>query len=218
MIVALKPRDLVIGDRGYAHRNPLSSVAEAGAFFIVRTNWQNMPLHDDAGQRFDTLAALRSLPDGAAHEFPVVIHAGRKRIAARLVAIRKTEAAAERARKAILKDRRKAGRGLDPQTLEAAAYIYVLTNVPLPELSADEVLELYRFRWQVELVFKRLKTVMKFDELPVKDAELAKMYLYAKLLGAIVIDDLTARYVSFSPWGYPLEPVSVAMAHPEIVP
>src|SRR5258708_3174368 len=59
-------------------------------------------------------------------------------------------------------------------------------------------------RWQMELTFKRLKSILNLDELPAKNAALAQVILFAKLLGALLVDDYTERYVSFFPWGYPI--------------
>jgi hypothetical protein len=52
--------------------------------------------------------------------------------------------------------------------------------------------------------------------MPAKNAALAKVILFAKLLGALLVDDYTERYVSFSPWGYPItidNPSAVSVAH-----
>ncbi len=37
-------------------------------------------------------------------------------------------------------------------------FIVVVTNLP-EEITAGQILELYRMRWRIELVFKRLKSV-----------------------------------------------------------
>ena len=116
--------------------------------------------------------------------------------------MRRSEAAAEKTRKEATAESKKKGRVVDPRTLESAGYFYVLTNMPADQLPCERVLELYRFRWQIEMNFKTLKGVLELNEIPAKDPALARTWLYAKLLGAFLIDDLTSRYVSFSPWGY----------------
>ena len=69
-------------------------------------------------------------------------------------------------------------------------------------MSGPDVLELYRFRWQIELVFKRLKGLLNLDEMAAQDADLCKTFLYAKLIAALLIERL-AQADSFSPpWGY----------------
>lgn len=197
--------DLVIADRGYGHAAQLVEVASANAIFLVRINWQNIPLETPDGERFDIVQALRTLPEAEAGDFPVAVRRGDTLVACRMVALRKSESAAEAARQKCLRENGKKGRSLDPRTLETAGFTFVLTNAPSHILPTAEALELYRFRWQVELVFKRLKSLLDLDVLPAKDPDLARTYLLTKLLAALVIDDMTERYRSFSPWGYRLE-------------
>lgn len=205
---ACNPGDLFIADRGYAHRAGLAHVRSKNAHFIVRLNWQNVPLLNQDGSSFDLLAFLRSLPEGLACDFPVqftVIADGTPSfVTARLVATRKTEPAADADRRRIIKERQKKGRKIDPRTLEAASYMFVLTSLSSDEATSAQVLELYRFRWQVELVFKRLKSILDVDELPAKDPSLARTFILANVLGALLLEDLTRNYLAFSPWGYRL--------------
>jgi hypothetical protein len=200
------PGDLVVGDRGYAHRSGLEAVSRAGAHFIVRTNWQNLPLEWPDGTPCDILAVLRSLGETKPADVGLQFRGpSGKPIAVRLVATRRSEPAAAKSRKEAVSESKKKGRVVDSRTLESAGFFYVLTNVPYQQLAADQVLEIYRFRWQIEMSFKDLKTVLDLNNIPAKDPALARTWLYGKLLGAFLIDDLTSRYVSFSPWGYKIQ-------------
>jgi hypothetical protein len=198
----VKEGELVIGDAGYAHRRGLHSVANSGGKFIVRHNYQAVPLK----KGFDLFAWLREMPDATAKSVSVYIAADTKndlpRLPVRLAALRKSEAAAEEARRKIMKIRAKKGKTADPLALEAAGYVCLLTNAPRELFTARQVLSLYRFRWQIELAFKRLKGLIDLGDLPNKDPPMARTYLYAKLLGALLLDDLTDRFLAFSPWGY----------------
>ena len=195
--------EIVLADRGYAHRGALSSVAKAGASFVVRLPWSNVPLETRDGEAFDVFAALRSLGEASAEEFPVQFRAPDGEIVrCRFVAVRKSEAETAKSRKRALKERGKHGK-VDSRTLEAAGYIFVLTNLP-SEISAESVLDLYRFRWQVEMKFKTLKSVLHLGNIPVRTPELLRVYVTAKLLVALLIDALISGAGSFSPWGYPI--------------
>lgn len=197
--------DILIGDRGYAHRAGLAHIRAQGADFIIRLNWQNVPLLHPDGSAFDILAALRTVPEAQVADFPVRVAASSSSgevLEVRLVATRKSEAAAEADRRRLLKERSKKGRNVDPRTLETAAYVFVLTS--LQDVSPERILELYRFRWQIEMTFKRLKSLLELDKLPAKDPALARTFLYSKLLGALLLEDLTVRYLAISPWGYQL--------------
>ena len=70
-------------------------------------------------------------------------------------------------------------------------------------------------RWQIEITFKRLKSLLHLDQLRAKEPALARAYILAKLLGALLVEELAASGVSFFPWGYRLFPTqhqSLALA------
>jgi IS4 transposase len=97
------------------------------------------------------------------------------------------------------------------QTLELAEYVVVLTSLSPRDVSAIRVLGLYRGRWQIELVFKRLKSLLGVGELAKYDEDSAKAWLQAKLLTALLMERLEREAFLFSPWGYPLlEPLTLA--------
>lgn len=202
---AVQPGDVYLADRAYSTRQGILHMVERGAEVVVRHNWYAFPLVGADEQPFPLLPTLRTVPEAAVAEFPVrAVVDGRPLPPLRLVTVRKTEAAAAEARKKILAVASKKCRKVEPQTLELAAYFLVLTNVSHERLTSREVLEVYRFRWQVELVFKRLKSLIHLDALPAKSAALAQSIIYAKLLAALILEDYTIRYLDFSPWGFPI--------------
>lgn len=198
--------DLMVGDRGYAHREGIYSVVEQGGDVLVRLPWNNFPLEDEFGKPFDLFVALRSLETAQAGDFTVqsAFKRGIPAIPGRLIALRKTPEQAEKSRRKIREQARKKGKTPDARTLEAAGYIFLFTTVARESLGAAQALDLYRLRWQIELAFKRLKGILEIDEIPVQDETLCKTFLSAKLLGALLIEDLIHRYQDFSPWGYGL--------------
>ena len=99
---------------------------------------------------------------------------------------------------------------MQPQTLEFARYVMLFTTFPATEFACAEVLEWYRIRWQVELVFKRFKSLAQLGHLPKHDAESAKAWLYGKLLVALLVEKLIGHAIAVSPWGYRLAAASAA--------
>lgn len=206
---ALRAGEIVIADRGYGRRKDIAHAAGCGACFIIRIGWTNLPLEHLNGEPFDLLAALRSLPEACAGEFAVQARTAKNSVVTcRFVAARKSEPAAERSRQQILAEARRHGNPkVDLRTLEAAGYVFVVTNLP-GEISAESVLALYRLRWQVELKFKTLKSVLHLGNPPTRSGELLNVYLAAKLIVALLIEEFVYRAESFSPWGYPLRACS----------
>lgn len=204
----MKPGEIAICDRGYAHRRGLKSTRDSGGDFIVRLNWQNLPLQTPRGHKFDLIDFLRKIPDAVAGDEDVLVpDAGGKgtpSMPARVVAVRKSEPAAEASRAKVLRENGKKGKTIDPRSLETAGYMFAITSISGKALTPAHVLELYRFRWQVELTFKRLKSLLQLGSLPARDPPLARSFLFAKLLAALLLEDFTDRFLAFSPWGYPL--------------
>jgi hypothetical protein len=194
------PGEIVVGDRGYAHRTGLEWVVGQEADFLVRLNWSNLPLLDPEGKPVDVVAYCRTVPEAEPMEFPVKVR-GSEMPTMRLLIVRKTAAAAAESRLRKERERRKKGK-VDPRTLETSEYVILLTSAPTEKLSIVQAFELYRFRWQIELCFKRFKSLMQLDRQPAKTPELAKVFIFSKLLGALLVEDYTERYLSFSPWGY----------------
>ena len=122
----------------------------------------------------------------------------------RVCAIRKTEEAIRIAQECIRKESRRKGRRVKPQTLEFARYVIVFTTFPAADFTGAEVLEWYRLRWQVALVFKRFKQLADLGHLPKHDDESAKAWLYGKLLVALLVEKLIGHATAISPWGYRL--------------
>jgi len=204
----LSAGDIAIGDRGYAQRRGLASVLDADADFIIRLNWSNVPLTTSEGDTFDLIAFLRALNDAEIGECAVRFarsKGSKSTLPARLVAARKSEAAAAKARAKVIAEASRNKSKLDPRTLETAGYVFVLTSLEPSEIAASRVLDLYRFRWQIELAFKRMKQFLRLGSVTGKDPPLARTCIYARLLAAVLLDDLTERFLDFSPWGYRLE-------------
>ena len=200
----LSPGEIVLGDRGYAHHAGVAHTLQSGAHVVVRINWHNFPLETRAGAPLDLVPCLELIGADEIGDWPVQFrHEGRV-FPMRLIAIRKSQAAAEKEQVDIRREARRKKHQADPRSLRAAHFTYVLTDLPAERLSAADALELYRLRWQIEIAFKRLKSVLHLDHLRAKSEKLAAAYLYAKLLGALIIDELYHQAESFFPWGYAL--------------
>jgi len=85
-----------------------------------------------------------------------------------------------------------------------------LTAAPSAEASAEEVLQWYRVRWQIELVFQRLKSLLQRGHLPKYDACSSRAWLYGKLLVVLLTQKVARMDSAPSPWGCPLPSASRA--------
>lgn len=97
------------------------------------------------------------------------------------------------------RQRAERGAGLQPLTIELAEYVVVLTSLNPKDVPAVQVLALYRGRWQIELVFKRLKSLLGVGDLAKYDPDSAKAWLQPKLLTALLLERLEREAFFFSP-------------------
>lgn len=191
--------EIVLADRGYCHRGGVDQVLREGADALVRLVPGNFPLVDARGRRFDVLGHLQHLKAGGRGEWQVSFAHGGRRHALRLCVLRKPEAAAAQARRKLQRKAVRKGTQLQPETLRAAAYVMILCSLSRTEWSTAEVLELYRCRWQIELAFKRLKTLLQAGHVPKSSDPAARAWMQAKILGALLIETLLCDSRSFSP-------------------
>lgn len=201
------PGDVVLGDRCYARPRDLRPVIEAGADFIVRTGWNSLRLLQANGEPLDLFAELAAQAEQES-ELQVRVHEGmteaspRPPLILRLVVRRKDPEQAKAEQKRLLKDAKKRGKQPDPRSLEAAKYILLLTSLPAATFPPADVLALYRFRWQIELAFKRFKSLAGLDTLPAKKPELARAWIYARLIVAIIAEQIAGQVPDSSPSGF----------------
>jgi Transposase DDE domain len=206
--IPVRPTDVLLADRGYSHRAGVDWALSQQAAVIVRHQIPNFPLLDSQGRDFEVLSALRGLHQHEPGSWKVRFQYQDRTWAVWLHAVRKSAAAAQRAKETLRKEH---GADVQAQTLELGEYVVVLTSLNPKAVSATAVLGLYRGRWQIELVFKRLKSLLGVGELAKYDEDSAKSWLQAKLLTALLMERLEREAFFFSPWGYPL-PGTVELA------
>jgi hypothetical protein len=86
----------------------------------------------------------------------------------------------------------------------AGEVIWILTTLEAFQLPAIAVMGLYRLRWQIELMFKRLKSLLHLDTLPSREGPTAKSWMLARLIAAGLAQRLVQPSGPLSPWGYEL--------------
>jgi len=202
----IKKGDLMIGDRIYGSKTGITYILENEGDFVVRMRNNAMILMEDAERRFDLFEHFSQLEIGCIGDWEVLYSPEKgqwRKI--RLCAIKKSP---EATKSSVKKAMRKASRKqitVSEDTLAMHGYFFVLTSLEREQFSAEKVLELYRLRWQIELAFKRLKSIMGLGHLPKTDPDSAKAWLHGKLVVALLANLIVKSGRRFSPWGYPLE-------------
>ncbi len=205
--IPVQKGEYLIADRGYSHNVGMVPVARVGAYLTVRLTQGAVPLQDAKGHPVDLLSRLQALKQpGQVGRWKMLLKDDDGLVAGRVCAIRKSRTAIEQAQRKIKQKAREESRPVNPQTLQYAKFVVVFTTFPEAEFSAREVLQWYRLRWQIELVFKRFKQIAALGHLPKYDDQSSRAWLYGKLLVALLTEKLVQHANSFSPWGYDLSP------------
>jgi hypothetical protein len=204
--------DLMLGDRAYGTSQGIAYVASQGADVLIGIALHMVPLYGEAGDKISLLRHVRGLKVDMVREGASWVHCDGRRIPGRWIAIKRSRQAAELVRLRMRRTARRKGRTLSRQALTAAAYVFVWTTAPPEELSAEQVLALYRVRWQIELAFKRMKSIMGLGHLPKWAETSARAWIHGKLMIALLVERLLDEAESVSPWGYRLAATTQPLA------
>lgn len=186
---------VVVQDRGYARVRDFAAVRAAGAHFITRIGWNALRLTGPDNKRFDPLQSLPPTDEPIEH----LVNVKGMSAPIRLVIQRLPADHAERQAKRVARRANKSGNQLDPRSSVAAGYMMLVTSLPAAAQPAERILTMYRNRWQIELGFKRLKTIAGLDRLPATDPALARTWLLAHLIVAVLTDEISTETVGFPP-------------------
>jgi hypothetical protein len=181
----VNPGEVVLGDRMYGTARGIEFVVNAGADPLVRVNRRTLKICDTNKQRIYLKSFEPHLAKGEVVSLQVLIPVppdmtGRKNKAWDL----------EEAKSWI------PARVVGCRTEKDV--IWVLTTVSKDRLSDKAVLQAFRLRWQVELLFKRFKSLLHLDELPTRDGPILKSWLLARLLAAAIAQLLVSPTGLFS--------------------
>lgn len=200
--VAFTPGALRVADLGYFNLPVLERIDESKAFFLTR-----LPHHTKiyvAAEKHDVVAWLNSQSQMVVDTWIEI--GAEARVRCRLIAWRVPEEIANRRRqKLIEKTRSKTGRAPTAESLAACDWELLVTNLPEDQLCVKEAIVLYRSRWQIELLFKRWKSLCLIDELDGRNDVVTMVRFWARLCAALIQHWLTvgaawsgALHLSFS--------------------
>jgi hypothetical protein len=125
-------------------------------------------VYDENGNKFDIAGGFAGLKSGESGEAAVfAVLPDKIRIPVRICVKRKDKEGCEKSLKRLKRRASRKGSSLREKTVVFNEFIVVVTSIP-DSVTAEEVLETYRRRRQVEICFKRLKSILDFGDLPKK--------------------------------------------------
>lgn len=161
--------DLILGDRGYGYNTNFHYALSSGARILIRFNFDTVTLFDLSGQRLMGEQANPLVPQTGTVELQVSMKNWSSPL--RAIGCRNPK----------------------------GDVVWLLTDLSPEELPTSNARDVYRKRWQVELYFKRLKSLIDLDELPTRDGPSARAWIWAKLLLSSLA--VLMAHERFSPFG-----------------
>lgn len=188
----LKQNDLILADRAYGTRTSIRWAEEHQASYVFRLRANAFCLYtkDEDGNYipFSLTDQLSNWSEGRILDFCLFYKQENSYFPIRVCAKGKTaEAIAAGARKIKQANHGDKRVKITPLQEIYNQYIVVATNLP-SKISAEDILDLYRMRWQIELVFKRLKSILAYDELLTRKDSTSRAWLWCKLLTAAICE------------------------------
>jgi hypothetical protein len=195
------PHELILADAGYCSISGIEHVRQQGADVLLRVNPQSFVAFSPQGSRISLLSRLRTLSRaGQCGEWRVTLRGQDSSFEGRLCALRKNDHAVEQSRRRLHRRASRKQMITKPETVEFAKYVLVFTTKFSG--SSAQVLEFYRMRWQIELMFKRLKSLVKLGHVPKHDEFSSRPWVYGKLLVALLTQKLIRIGHDISPRSY----------------
>lgn len=189
--------EVIVGDRAYATARGLWSMHSAGAYVVARMNPHTIRLCDASRNLIWLRSKEEEVPQVGGVEFSVLVPVppGKSNKShkswplTRAIAWVPARAVAARTR--------------------LGEVIWLLTTLPVEQATPCKLMQLYRLRWQIELFFKRLKSLLHLDTLPSRQGPTARSWMLARFLAAALAQELVQPAGPLSPWGYQLRPPPV---------
>ena len=185
--------EVIVADRGYGYRRSVATAVRQQADVVVRIHPATFPLETEAGQPCNVLRWLRH-PGGAEREWRGWCRWAGQRYPVRLVAAKLDPTATRRAKRRARRKAQKAGRTITTPTLAVAGWLLLITTLAAATWATADVLYVYRARWQVELVFKKMKQLLRLNQIRSKHRTSVEATVRALLI-AWALHESTTRWL-----------------------
>ena len=188
--------DIMIADRIYCTIKGIEHVLTSKGDFVIRFKSKAFNLYDADGTPLELLPYLRNLKALENTEVCCFYKLNGKLRPIRIVAMKKEEGAIVSAkRKMARKASKKQEKEAQADTVELNEYVVLATSL---DYTNEQILELYRARWQIEQVFYRLKSLFGYGDVPSRNELTVKAWFYGKLFLAALCEHIL-KQAAFSP-------------------
>lgn len=194
----IQASDLIIRDLGYYSDHVIKTICEKEAYFISRLcHTSNVYTTQKATDPLDFGLLYRQMQKAGIGHKELNVFVGKKRIPLRLVIAILPEAVYEKRLRNRNKVNKKRKQNTTDEYRGRAHFNLFICNISQKDLSNEDVCNLYRVRWQIELIFKTWKSLMKINQLQKMKLERFVTTLYMNLLWIVVFWNIIYPYDLF---------------------
>lgn len=186
---SIKKGGLVMADAGYGTARNYIYAQEMQADVILRITPKNFCLYDADGKKISLASLLREAGEQNREMMDVFgfckyrNKTGFVRVIAQKLPEKQAEKAKRRKKRKACKNRNQ----ITEDTLFCAGYMVVITSLGV-EYSGEEILYLYKSRWQVELLFKRFKQSFSITTVKPGSTNYAEALVLLRLILWIIVE------------------------------
>jgi hypothetical protein len=193
----IRTNDIVIGDRIYGTLPGIAYLMSRHAYYVLRIRAGCFSIYDRNNEKIDLLEQFSGLQEGETAEITGYCKINDRYEQVRFCALRKDMDSERKGLKRLVKENQRKQGGKPVTELQQGYNKYIIVATSLgDEITAAQVLDLYRARWQIEIAFKRLKSIFCYNEMPARLSENIRTWFYGKLLLAALCETLvnTGRF------------------------
>ena len=183
LLEKIQPDDLVMRDLGYFSIDQLTKIDRKQAFYLSRLP-SSVGVFLDNAPYADEINIVDYIQSHFPHQNTIDfdVYLGKEKFPVRLVAYRLPEEIVNQRRRKAYDAARKKSRTPTKKYLQWLSFSFYITNVPITVWTTDVIGTIYRLRWQIELIFKQWKSLLKIDFLTGKSEYRIQCLLYGRLI------------------------------------
>lgn len=185
-LLQVPSKSLWLRDLGYFKLRDLETIASQGAYFVSRLRTDMIvETCTVPAQPIDLLKWAKQMQEGQIKQAWVWVGASKKG-PFRLIVQKEPKEVADAKRHKLRTDKQNKRKGLTKRRLALCDLNIYLTNLNEGEWPAEFVIQLYRIRWQIEILFKVWKSILKIGKVHQMKPQRFLCLMYAQMAWALV--------------------------------
>lgn len=195
----IKQGDLIIRDLGYIAIDILRKIDKAKAFFLNRIK-PTTGIYEKKDNTYIPISLkciTRHLKNTGKTFIEKQLYIGRRKyLPCRVIFTLVPDDKRKERKKRQLKKSVRRGSQPDSRVVDNIDLNIFITNTPADQIPANEVYNIYKLRWQIELVFKTWKQICKINHIKQVKSERIEAMIYAQLLWITVNWSIVSAFMS----------------------